>query len=96
MEFTMLVGALSNHARIRMQQRGIPTGILECLLEYGHAEHDHQGSMVVFFDKSARHKLKRSGLAQARLEKHLNAYAVVTCDGTVATVGHRYKRIPRP
>lgn len=31
-----------------------------------------------------------------QLEKHLNAYAVIATDGTITTVGHRYKRIPRP
>ncbi len=30
---------------------------------------------------------------RGHIEKHLNAYAVLTADGAVATVGHRYKRI---
>lgn len=91
----MQVSALSDHARIRMQQRGIPPLVLDCLLEYGHAEYDHHGALVVYFDKVARQKLERAGLQRTKLEKHLNAYAVVACDGTVKTVGHRYKRIPR-
>lgn len=36
------------------------------------------------------------GLGWGQLEKHLDAYAVIATDGTVTTVGHRYKRIPRP
>jgi hypothetical protein len=37
-----------------------------------------------------------SGHRWAHLEKHLDAYAVIATDGTITTVGHRYKRIPRP
>lgn len=84
---------LSEHAAIRMQQRGIPHAALECLLEYGRVQHDHHGGAIVFFDKAARRRLARLGWGQ--LEKHLDAYAVIATDGTITTVGHRYKRIPR-
>jgi len=86
--------SLSEHAAIRMQQRGIPHAALECLLEYGRIQHDHQGAAIVFFDKAARRRLMKA-LPLAKLEKHLDAYAVIATDGTITTVGHRYKRIPR-
>jgi hypothetical protein len=66
-------------------------------------------SAIIFFDKAARRRLARDlskdslpctkgggGLGWGQLEKHLDAYAVVATDGTITTVGHRYKRIPRP
>jgi hypothetical protein len=34
---------LTQHARSRLQQRGIPLNILEPLLIVGHEEHDHHG-----------------------------------------------------
>ena len=91
----MQISGFSEHALVRMQQRGIPPVILDCLLVYGRSEYDHHGGRIVFFDKAARNKLDRAGIRRAELEKHLNAYAVVTRDGTVKTVGYRYKRIPR-
>ena len=89
---------LSQHAATRMQQRGIPPAVLECLLEYGRLQYDHHGGAIVFLDKAARRRFAREqgGEPLKRLEKHLRAYAVIATDGTVKTVGHRYKRIPRP
>lgn len=89
---------LSQHAATRMQQRGIPQSALECLLEYGRLQYDHRGGAIVFLDKAARRRLAREqgGAPLRRLQKHLDAYAVIATDGTITTVGHRYKRIPRP
>lgn len=91
---------LTWHARIRMQQRGIPLAALECLLDYGRRRHDHHGNVIVFLDKAARRRLqdffpreRGGGAGWAQLEKHLNAYAVIAEGGAVITVGHRYKRI---
>jgi hypothetical protein len=88
---------LSQHAATRMQQRGIPQSALECLLDYGRLQYDHRGGAIVFLDKAARRRLARD-LKNKSLprDKHLDAYAVIATDGTVTTVGHRYKRIPRP
>lgn len=88
---------LSQHAATRMQQRGIPQAAIERLLEYGRLQYDHRGGAIVFLDKAARRRLARDlkGTARPR-DKHLDAYAVIATDGTVTTVGHRYKRIPRP
>ena len=120
--------SLSEHAVIRMQQRGIPHAALECLLEYGRVQHDRHGGAIVFFDKAARRRLSRAVQEQAvfpatvsmprkalirgreppgfritvrndeRYVKHgdwAKIYAVIATDGTITTVGHRYKRIPR-
>lgn len=45
---------LTSHARIRMQQRGIPPAALEVLLDYGRESHDHRGCRVVAFDTVGR------------------------------------------
>jgi hypothetical protein len=126
---------LTQHARTRMQQRGIPQSALECLLDYGRFQYDHRGAAIVFLDKAARRRLTRDlknnslpgfsgktkdtlprssgktkdnslprssggglgrGHTWGQLQKHLDAYAVIATDGTITTVGHRYKRIPRP
>ena len=86
---------LTDHARIRMQQRGIPPAALEMLLDYGREAYDHRhGCRVVLFDKRCRRKLaERIGARAIRsLERHLNAYAVVASDGAVVTVGHRHRK----
>lgn len=79
------MGLLTNHARARMQQRGIRPEILGALLDYGREVHVDGGRDLVFFDKRARSRLAKSG----------NSYAILGSDGMVITVGHRYRRIPR-
>ena len=65
---------LTQHARARMQQRGISTATLEALLDFGREIHVDRGRDLVLFDK---------------------LYAILGSDGTVITVGHRFRRIPR-
>ena len=88
---------VTTHARRRMQQRGIPAAVLEDLLDYGRAMHDHRGAMVLYFDRHARaelaHVWERAELRHAG--KRVNAYAVVGGDGEIRTVGHRTKRLRR-
>ena len=88
---------LTQHAQIRMQQRGIRKGTLESLLDYGTTVYDHHGATIVYFDKKAKYRVRKfAGRQQYRaMEKQLNAYAVVACDGAVVTVGRRDRRIPR-
>jgi hypothetical protein len=89
---------VSHHAEARMQQRGITRSALSSLLDYGATAHDHRGSTIIYFDKKARTRLLLASgrAAYQRLEKQLDTYAVVACDGAVVTVGHRNRRIPRP
>lgn len=89
--------AMTRHAEVRMQQRGITRPALESLLDYGSQAHDHHGATIVYFDKRSRSRLLRnSGRAAYRgMEKQLNAYAVIGENGAVVTVGRRNRRIPR-
>lgn len=94
----MATAPLTTHARVRMQQRGIPAAALEALLEYGRERHDHRGCRIVSFDKRSRRRAARLLGPQAfrGIERFLGAYAVVGGDDAVITVGHRAGRRAAP
>lgn len=89
--------AMTAHARARMQQRGIAPEALEHLLAFGREAHDHRGAVLVYFDKAARRRLAREAGDEARslLPRLRRLYAVLSGQGEVVTVGHRYRRIDR-
>jgi hypothetical protein len=92
----MIAAILSDHARVRMQQRGIPGRAVEALLACGRHLYDHRGTRIVYFDAPSRERLRRlKGADYKAIEPWLDAYAVVGLDGCVKTVGHRYKRLRR-
>lgn len=87
----------THHAQIRQQQRGIPQVVVDWLLELGTTEHTHDGTELLYFDKTARKRLNRylgGGPLFSHAEEFLDSYAVVS-NGKVITVGHRYDRINR-
>lgn len=86
---------MTDHARTRLQQRAIPTEVLDYLLDYGHWEHDHRGADIVWFDQHARALLKHQLPSRhyRALEAKLRAYAVIDSDGAIVTVGYRHRRI---
>jgi len=88
---------ITEHARARMQQRGISPAVLELLLDYGREEHDHRGCRIVRFDKRSRSRVLRDLGAELfrRVERHLGTYAVIASDDAIVTVGHRVRRMPR-
>jgi len=93
-----LLAPLTTHARVRMQQRGIPSAALDVLLDYGREAHDHRGCRIVRFDKRSRKRAARElgGQLFRRVERYFDAYAVVGPDDAVLTVGHRHRRIVAP
>ncbi len=88
--------SLSQHARVRMQQRGIPPRAVELLLEHGAVQHDHHGGRVLYFNKARQRKLRQvlEPKAVVGMERFFKAYAVLG-RGEVLTVGWRYRRIRR-
>lgn len=88
---------LTNQAKIRLRQRGIPPAALENLLDYGRRCHDHHGATIVYFDHRARNALRRRTGATAfrGIERYLDTYAVVAPYGDIVTVGHRTRPIRR-
>jgi len=88
--------ALTPHARARMQQRGISAAALGALLDFGRVTRAGRGRELVFFDRKARDRLARANaLAAGEAARVCASYAIVGSDGTVITVGHRFRRIPR-
>jgi hypothetical protein len=88
---------LTDHARVRMQQRGIRPQTVEALLDFGCVRHLHsKGCEIVFFDKKAKARLARLNPDAAReAEKLTRTYAIMGSNGVVITVGHRYRRVER-
>ncbi len=89
--------SITHHAQARLQQRGIPTLIVESLFEFGRHAHDHRGKTILFFDHRTRNTLRRQITHDAykHIESHLNTFAVLSADGAIVTVGHRTQRINR-
>jgi hypothetical protein len=91
-----MLAPLTDHARVRMQQRGIPPAALDVLLEFGRESHDHHGCRIIRFDKRSRNRAARElGPAYRGIERYLDAYAVLANDDAVVTVGHRFGRRTR-
>lgn len=91
-----MVMKVSEHAGIRLQQRGIPPLVVDLLLTYG-AEARAIRCTRYFFDKPARRRVAKAVGKQVmrRIEDMLDAMIVVGDDGTVVTAGHRTERIRR-
>lgn len=89
--------AMTAHAVIRAQQRGIEPAALSLLLQYGRREHDHAGCEVVIFDDSALEAIARfeSRSSWRKASEARTLYAVTNSDGDVVTTGHRYRRVIR-
>ena len=91
----MLSIPVTHHAVARMQQRAVRPEIVDFLLDYGRCEHHQRGALLYYLDKRGRQRLQKVAGRDTyrRLEHALDAYAVVSSDGELVTVGHRYKRI---
>ena len=91
-----MTAALSRHAAIRSQQRGIPPHAIDYLLDFGREHHDHHGAVILLLDRTATKRLARSaGLRGPQVDNLRGLYAVVGHNGQVKTVGHRTRRLPR-
>lgn len=87
---------ITQHAKARSQQRGIPPLLIDLLLQFGATEKAPGGAEKVYFDKSARKRIKAyAGSLAGLLEQHLNIYAVIGDGDGVVTIGHRLERIKR-
>ncbi len=87
---------MSLHAQTRSQQRAIPPMVIDLLAQFGKSEPAGDGASLVYFDKSARRKVKAyAGPLAGILESHLDVFAIFAADEKLVTVGHRYERIRR-
>ncbi len=83
----------SQHARVRMQQRGIPEQIVENIIAYGSTRKVAGGAIARFMSnkdlKGLSRLLPKNECTQ--LDRHKSVYVVMD-DGHIITVGHRTKR----
>lgn len=88
--------SITKHASTRMQQRGIPLLVVELIMTFGASEPAGSGTQKFFLDKRARHKVKSfAGTLASAIEPLLDAYVLVSDQGTVITTAHRTERIHR-
>ena len=81
------------HAIARCQQRSIPADAVDALLAYGERKR-HQGADVYYLTKSSRSRVERAlGAGYRRMERALDAYVVVSDDGTIITAARRLQRL---
>lgn len=83
----------SQHARVRMQQRGIPEQIVKNIIAYGSSRKVPGGAIARFISnkdlKDLTRLLPKNECRQ--LDRHKSVYVVMD-DENIITVGHRTKR----
>lgn len=85
---------MTNHAKIRQHQRGIPQIVIDLLIEYGTEANAGSHATTHYFDKPARRRLHvYVGRLASLFEEYLDYYAVVAADGSVITVAPRIKKV---
>jgi len=84
---------LTDHARIRLQQRGIPGWFLDLLVDHGRTHHDRHGAVIKTVDKSTRRQLQSvlSRTQYVAAERYFGVYAVLA-DQAVVTAAYRTRR----
>lgn len=85
---------LTDHAAMRMQQRGIPAWYLRLLVEHGKTTHDGHGALLKSVSKTTRQRLRKvlSREEYAQAERWFGVYAVVSVDNAIVTAAHRTTR----
>ena len=83
--------ALTEHAEIRLQQRGIHPHTLDLLLDYGEEKRVRDGGISYFFTKNRiRNASKHTKKEELVLmEKQRDAYIVVSPNGAIITAAWR-------
>lgn len=83
----------TKHGRIRQQQRGIPTLVVDLLINYGTVQRAGEAAASYFFDKASRRQVRAyAGSLLRSVEQYLDYYVIVGDDGRVITVAPRTKR----
>lgn len=90
----MIVSDFTKHAADRLRQRAVPIIVVELLERFGTAMRCGDADRL-FFDKSAKKRLKRylGGERNMHLiERWLGVYAVIGDNGRIVTVAYQTDR----
>lgn len=85
----------TNHAALRLQQRGIPSVVSDLLIAYGDEKFDGHGGVIRYFSAIGLQELTSDlGNESTKLmDKYRNCYLVqANDDGVVITVAKRHNK----
>ena len=84
---------MTDHAQIRIQQRGIHPDALEIVLRYGSSQRVKCGSKSYYMDAPAhqRARLSLESNLYRRFADKLGFYVIVGDDDAIVTVAHNYR-----
>lgn len=81
----------TNHALCRQQQRGIPTAVIDALLDFGERRAAGDGAESVYFTKRSWRRFSTyAGAAITGYERYRNCYLIEGRDGEVITTAFRH------
>jgi hypothetical protein len=82
---------LSKHAKIRSQQRGIPSKLINMVIDHGKPERGKGGAQIYLITKKDKNEIITQLKQDIQvLEKSLNIKVVVSADGEIITAYHDY------
>lgn len=83
---------MTDHAQVRIQQRGIHLDALEIVLRYGSFQRV-KGGKTFYMDKQAHQRAERSAENDLyrRFADKLGFYVIVSDDDAILTVAHSYQ-----
>jgi hypothetical protein len=86
----------SHHAKVRMQQRGIPPHVVDNIIAYGSTRKVQGGAVARYMNKEAMLQAKETLSRSERLalDRYKRVYVIVESD-RVITVGHRSEKYYR-
>jgi hypothetical protein len=86
----------TNHAALRVEQRGIPPMFIDLLIKYGEKKHSGHDGIIRYFSKKSKKKMQYElgNSVINQLSRFMNIYLVHSKDQKVLiTAGRRNKRI---
>lgn len=85
---------LTQHAAVRLQQRGIPAWFVLLLVQHGNSAHDGHGAVIKSVTKATRQRLAKvlERKVFVKAERWFDVYAVVSGDHAIVTAAHRTQR----
>jgi hypothetical protein len=89
---------VSQHAFSRSQKRVVPPVVFDWLAQFGEEQFDGHGGVIRYFSHDSRRRMEKclGRKFVSENQKYLDHYFVESAtDGTIITVGVRFKRIHR-